>query len=204
VLEVAEGADLTARHEALEWRERLESGQSFMTSSCCPAWVQCTRTALPAVAPYVSHTPSPMVLISRVARERFPDHHQVFIGPCVAKRAEASENGIEHVLSFEELDALLQSRGIEPAKALGLKPGVATDFGRGFAVSGGVTAALKEALSANAMPGPTLQAEIVSGLTRKSMNLMKVYAMGKGKGNFVEVMSCEGGCAAGPSILTRK
>jgi len=204
VLEAAEGADLTARDEALEWRQRLESGQKFMTSSCCPSWVACTRTALPAVAPYVSHTPSPMVMSSRLAQERFPDHRQVFIGPCVAKRAEAREHGIEHVLSFEELDALFQSKGIQPSTAEPLDPGKATDFGRGFASSGGVTAALKETLAANAQPGPELQPELVNGLTRKAMNLMKVYAMGKGKGNFVEVMVCEGGCTAGPGVITEK
>ena len=67
-----------------------------------------------------------------------------------------------------------------------------------------MAAAVKEALGASAAPGPTLQAEVVNGLTRKSMNLMKVYASGKGKGNFVEVMVCEGGCSAGPGVLVNK
>jgi len=204
VLEVAEGADLTARDEAIEWKERLESGQTFMTSSCCPSWVYCARTALPQVAPFVSHTPSPMVMISRVARETHPGCKQVFIGPCVAKRAEAREHSIDLVLSFEELDALFRSKQIKPAEVEPLEPWNATDYGRGFASSGGVAAAVKEALGASAAPGPTLQAEVVNGLTRKSMNLMKVYASGKGKGNFVEVMVCEGGCSAGPGVLVNK
>jgi iron only hydrogenase large subunit-like protein len=43
-----------------------------------------------------------------------------------------------------------------------------------------------------------LKPELVNGLTRKSLNLLKVYAKGKGTGNLVEVMACEGGCVAGP------
>ena len=43
-----------------------------------------------------------------------------------------------------------------------------------------------------------LKPEVINGIIRKSVNLLKVYAKGKGSGNLVEVMACEGGCVAGP------
>jgi len=203
VLEVAEGADMTARAEADEWKAHMEAGHKYLTTSCCPSWVLCTRTALPQVSVNVSHTPSPMVMISRAAKERFPDHRQVFIGPCVAKRVEARENGVDHVLNFEELDALFRSRQIDPHTADPMASSNATDFGRGFAASGGVAAAVREALRESGADTPELHPEIINGLTRKSMNLMKVYAMGKGKGNLVEVMVCPGGCMEGPGAIRK-
>lgn len=203
VMEVAEGADLTAREEATEWKAHLEAGHKYLTTSCCPSWVLCSRTALPQVSPNVSHTPSPMVMLSKLAAERFPGHRQVFIGPCVAKRVEARENGIDHVLNFEELEALFQSKGIDPQQVEPVELSSATSFAHGFAASGGVAAAVQEALHEMGEDASALQPEIVNGLTRKSMNLLKVYAMGKGKGNLVEVMVCQGGCVEGPGVIRR-
>ena len=39
VVEVALGADVVTMHETYELVQRLENGDSFMTSSCCPAFV---------------------------------------------------------------------------------------------------------------------------------------------------------------------
>ena len=40
VIEVAEGAMSTTSNEAHELLEKLEKGQSFMTTSCCPSYIE--------------------------------------------------------------------------------------------------------------------------------------------------------------------
>jgi len=193
VYEVAEGAEQTAAAEAAEWNHAVAGGhQGFLATSCCPSWVRASRQ-IPGMAAFVSTTPSPMVFTARQARSVHPGALLVFIGPCTAKRAEALETGeVDAVLTFEELGALFVAQDIEVNRAepLLLKPH--RPEGRGFALSGGVAAAVVAAGAQGVKP------ELINGLTRKSLNLLSVYAKGKGPGNLVEVMACEGGCVAGP------
>ncbi len=192
VKEVAEGAEQTAAHEAQEWAHGQASGQAFLATSCCPAWVRASR-AIPGMGAFVSTTPSPMVFAARAARTAHPGAQLVFVGPCTAKRREALDTAeVDAVLTFEELGALFVARGIEVGQAEPFPLKAHRPEGRGFALSGGVAAAV----AATGVTG--LKPELINGLTRKSLNLLKVYAKGKGQGNLVEVMACEGGCVAGP------
>ena len=65
---------------------------------------------------------------------------------------------------------------------------------RGFGRAGGVT----EAVMAIGLK-VDIKAVRIDGLNKKSMSLLKGFCKGKGSGNFIEVMVCEGGCVAGPS-----
>lgn len=198
VAEVAEGADITAREEAAEFRERLEEGCSLMTTSCCPSYVEAVNKHIPAMKKLVSETPSPMIFSARLAKERFPDSKTVFIGPCVAKRKEAKDSGlVDYVLTFEELDAIFEGMGIDvrnmPEEAeLVEVPREA----RGFAMSNGVTNAVKKAGK-----DVYIKEVVINGLDKKSLNMLKAYARGKAPGNFIEVMACEGGCLSGPCSI---
>ncbi|MDP4184215.1 MAG: 4Fe-4S dicluster domain-containing protein [Bacteroidota bacterium] len=195
VIEVAQGAMMTTSHEAQELKERLQEGHLFMTTSCCPSYIQAVRKHVPDMMKYVSSTPSPMVYAAQVAKERYPDAKTVFIGPCVAKRKEAQDNPIvDYVLTFEELDAIFEGLDIKVADCENEKLTYATTESRGFAVSGGVTEAVKaEGLAID------VKAIQISGLNKKSIGLLRAYSKGKCPFNFVEVMACEGGCVAGPS-----
>ncbi|HTH12856.1 MAG TPA: [Fe-Fe] hydrogenase large subunit C-terminal domain-containing protein, partial [Spirochaetia bacterium] len=198
VREVAEGAEQTAAAEAVEWAHAVGEGhQSFLATSCCPAWVRASRQIL-GMAPFVSSTPSPMVFAARKARRDHPEAFLVFVGPCTAKRREAFDTGeVDAVLTFEELGALFVSKDVEVSRSTPLVLASRRPEGRGFALSGGVAAAVM-ATGVGATVKAGLKPELVNGLTRKSLNLLKVYAKGKGTGNLVEVMACEGGCVAGP------
>lgn len=196
VYDVSAGADETARNEAAELKERLAKGAPFMTTSCCPAWVQAVKRHLPEMAKYVSDTGSPMFYAAKAARAEHPGAVLVFIGPCAAKRTEANLAGDpNHVLTAEELGAWLIAAGIdvdccEPLPAV--RP--ATRFGTGFGVSGGVAAAVTHELpAAGVKPYP------VNGLSPKMLKLLSVFAKtGKCPGQLIEVMTCEGGCVGGP------
>lgn len=185
VVEVAAGADLAARAERRELAEA-----PFLTSSCCPAYTGLVAARLPALAPRVSATPTPLAYASALAAERFPGLPRVFLSPCVAKRREALEGAVEHVLTFEELGAALVAWGLEvDACAPGPADVPATDQGRSFAAAGGVAAAVGA------------ENEALSGLGPETLRRLRLYASGKGPARFLEVMACEGGCIAGPCTL---
>ena len=104
VIEVAQGAMDTVSNEAHELIEKLEEGQKFMTTSCCPSYIELVNKHIPAMKPYVSGTGSPMYYAARIAKEKYPDAKVVFIGPCVAKRKEAQrDEAVDFIMTFEEM-----------------------------------------------------------------------------------------------------
>lgn len=203
VIEVALGAEKTTAHETAEFLERMESDpKTFMTTSCCPAYVNLVGKHLPQLIDHVSLTPSPMVYTHEMVREADPAAKTVFIGPCVAKRSEARRKGIDFVLSFEELGAILAGRRIdvlscEPHPVA--RPAAAT--ARNFAQSCGVTEAVLDEATGK-IPGFTLASKQIDGIDRKTCAMLKLYAAGKLQANFLEVMACPGGCVNGPCSLT--
>ena len=86
----------------------MGEGERFMTTSCCPAYIETVEKHLPEMKPYVSDTPTPMAYTASKVRKMDPGAITVFIGPCIAKRVEATKNpDVDYVLTFEELGAIL-------------------------------------------------------------------------------------------------
>lgn len=199
VMEVASGADITSRHEAAEFAERMAQGERFMTTSCCPGYIQAVRKHMPEVAPFVSSTRTPMHYTAELAVQKTPGTKVVFIGPCVAKRIEGMEDpAVDLVLTFEELGALLAAAEItlEDCAASSLGQG-ASSKARRYAVAGGVAAAVQAAVA-----DPTAVKPVhVNGLSLKGLRQLRGFASGVCPGNLVEVMACEGGCAGGSGVL---
>ncbi len=200
VVEAALGADMVAMKEAKELAER-----GFITSSCCPAFVAYIRSAFPDLVPLISHNCSPMVEISKYIKETDPNAKTIFIGPCTAKKAEAQleevKPYVDAVLTFEELQALFDSRDIDITT---LEEGVldnASYYGRIFARSGGVSDAIAQALKEQGLEDFVLKAVSCDGieecrvaLLKKSKNVLNA--------NFIEGMACVGGCIGGAGCLT--
>ena len=199
VIEAALGADMVAQAES---RELAEKG--FLTSSCCPAFVTYIKSAFPQLLPYVSHNLSPMTTLAKYIKETTANAKVVFIGPCTAKKLEAQweevKPWVDSVLTFEELQALFDSRDMN---IMDLEEGVldnASYFGRIFARSGGLSDAvvqgLKEqniAFDLKAVPCDGIDA-CRTALLKKSKNVLD--------GNFIEGMACVGGCIGGAGCLT--
>lgn len=193
VLEVAQGAMETTRCEGAELQEKLESGQQFMTTSCCPSYMELVHKHIPEMKPFVSHTGSPMHYSIEIAKREYPDAKIVFIGPCVGKRKEVMDHpDIEYILTFEEIDTLFTGLSIvlEPTDD---HLDTAPLEGRGFARTGGVIAAVQ-----SMYPNVGIKPIQVSNLNKKNVGLLRAYTKGKAPGNFIEVMACEGGCISGP------
>ena len=199
VVEAALGADMVAQAES---RELSEKG--FLTSSCCPAFVQYVKSAFPSLSDYVSHNLSPMATLAKYIKETEKSSKIVFIGPCTAKKAEVQLDSVrpyvDSVLTFEELQALFDSREIDITT---LEEGTLRDasyFGRIFARSGGVSDAVAQGIKEQnidfefkpiACDG--IEACRVA-LLKKNKNILDA--------NFIEGMACVGGCIGGAGCLT--
>lgn len=208
VLEVALGADICADKEAKEFTERMQKGDKLMTTSCCPAYVRAVHIHVPDLSPCISETRSPMHYTAEIAKQNDPDCITVFIGPCLAKRREGfDDDKVDYVLSVEELYAFFIAKEIDIAKLENLeKINNPTCSGRNFAKSGGVAEAVKLRLPENF----NAKIDVINGLNKPGMAKLKMYGQinagrlqpSSSTGNLVEVMACEGGCIAGPSVIT--
>ena len=205
VAPVAGGAEDTAKNEAAEFIGRVgEKGEAFMTTSCCPAYVEYTQKHLPAILPFVSHTKTPMQFTAQEVKAREPEAVTVFIGPCAAKRKEAQRDAnTDYVLTFEELGAMLVARGVDIFDCADSEPrpdAKAGPGGWGFPVTGGVLAAVGAYLP----EGAKIKTSVVDGINKTSIATLKVCAARKkaeGDANMLEVMCCEGGCVNGPGVV---
>lgn len=201
IIEVAQGAVITTEKESAELKEKLEEGQPFMTTSCCPAYVEMAEKHAPELQKYISSTRSPMHYTAQLAREKYPDAKLVFIGPCIAKRKEARKDEyVDFVMTFEELQSVFEGMDIAMTEEHVYK--IPVTIGRaayGFAQNGGVTTAVKEHVDGK-LEFTNVQ---ISNLTKMNVNLLRAYGKtGKAPAQFIEVMACEGGCISGPSLHT--
>ena len=201
VVEAALGADMVAQAESKELTEK-----GFLTSSCCPAFVDYINKNFPSLVPFVSHNLSPMATIAKYLKGIDPDCKVVFIGPCTAKKAEAKKDSVkpyvDSVLTFEELQALFDSR--EDLDITSLPEGVldnASYYGRIFARSGGLSDAVAQGLKEQGLDDFELKACSCDGIEQCRIALLK-KSKNMLDANFIEGMACVGGCIGGAGCLT--
>ena len=199
VIEAALGADMVAFAEAQELCDK-----GFLTSSCCPAFVDYVHKNFPELVPNISHNLSPMAMISKYIKEKDETARVVFIGPCTAKKMEVQKPEVkpyvDACITFEELQALFDSRDMEITELSEDVLDNASYFGRIFARSGGLSDAMKEGIKEH---GYDFEVKPVAcdgieackvALLKKSKNVLDA--------NFIEGMACIGGCIGGAGCLT--
>jgi iron only hydrogenase large subunit-like protein/nitrogen-specific signal transduction histidine kinase len=189
VAEVSFGADLVADR----YKKLVSEDKKFLISSDCPSIVNYVKFYHPALVDNLAPVVSPMVAMSRVVREKYgKDTKIVFIGPCVAKKAESNE--IDEAITFTELRDMLAEKGItsdicDPQ-----------DFdkpagGRGaiFPVARGLLQTAK--ISDNAITGNIIAAEGRIDF----QGALKEFEGGLIKNQHMELLCCEG-CIMGPGL----
>lgn len=200
VIEAALGADMVAHAES---RELAEKG--FLTSSCCPAFVDYVHKSFPELVPLISHNLSPMATIAKYIKETDKTSKIVFIGPCTAKKAEVHKEEVRQyvdvALTFEELQALFDSKDVDITTLSEDVLDNASYFGRIFARSGGLSDAVKQGLSEHGITDFELKAVPCDGIEACKIALLK-KSKGVLDGNFIEGMACVGGCIGGAGCLT--
>ncbi len=200
VVEAALGADMVAYAESGELAEK-----GFLTSSCCPAFVSYVKSYFPELADNVSQNLSPAATISKYIKEHEPEAKVIFIGPCTAKKMEFQKEEvrpyIDCVITFEELQALFDSRDLEITDMGEDVLDNASYFGRIFARCGGLSDAVAEGLKERGITDFELKPSSCDGIEECRIALLK-----KSKGvldaNFIEGMACVGGCIGGAGCLT--
>mgnify|MGYP001031981197 CR=1 FL=1 len=201
VWEVAVGADAGALEEAKHYVQSVATGKlPFLLTSCCPSWSMLGKKYFPEVIDEISNALTPMVATARAARITSPNAKIVFVGPCVAKKLEASRrtvrSEVDFVITFEELAGMFDAKEIdfntyEKEEELNDAFGA----GRGYAVASGVAGAIKACID-EYYPGTEVKIDHVEGLAECKKMLLQAKA-GKKKGYLIEGMGCPGGCVAG-------
>jgi signal transduction histidine kinase/iron only hydrogenase large subunit-like protein len=200
VCEVAFGADLVAR----KYREllRTNAGQHWITTSC-PATVSYIQRYFPDLVDNLLPVVSPMVAMARVLKEiHGPDLKIVFIGPCIAKKAEAIEhevaNEIDAVITFVELRELLLHRQLKPQGVLPCEfDGPHPRLGSLFPLSSGElqAAGISEDLVAD---------DVISVDGHKNfVSAIRSFAHGDIKARMLNILCCEG-CVMGQGLSSRE
>lgn len=189
VLEVAYGADLVAQEEA----QHLEDHHEFMTTSCCPSFVEYIRKHKKEFEKNISPVASPMGKMGRVIREKHPDATIVFIGPCYAKKLEGERDPcIDYVLTYEGLQFLFNAAKVDPKDYEVEGDLEGSKEGWNFACSGGVSAYVEKLCQR------PIKSVVMDGLEEASMAFSKVAS---GEYDLLEGMACKGGCVGGPGTL---
>lgn len=198
VVETALGADITLGKELEEIKERDK-----MTTSCCPSFVMYIEKHFPKLVQYISHSPSPMVEAARLIKRTDPTAKVVFIGPCSSKKyefqLEKTGGAVDCVISFEELQAFLDARGIDVSHLAESPLNNASFYGRIFAKSGGIAQGVTE-LSKKRGVEKQVCPLVLNGLEQIRTAMLKLGA-GRLPENFLEGMACEGGCINGALCL---
>lgn len=200
VVEAALGADMVAKAESAELIEK-----EFLTSSCCPAFVSYVKSEFSDLSEHVSHNLSPMATLGKHIKDKDPNAKIVFIGPCTAKKAEAQlesvKQYIDAVLTFEELQALFDSKDIDITELDEDILDTSSYFGRIFARSGGLSDAVAQAVKELGREDFKLNPVACDGIEECKVALLKKRKNVLGA-NFVEGMACAGGCIGGAGCLT--
>ena len=202
-VEVALGADIVSCHEAEEFANTITERQ-WMTSSCCSAFVKYIQTSYPELMEHVSGTVSPMIAIARLLRSVEENCKIVFIGPCTAKKMEIKEDDlkgdVDYVLTFEELQAILDAMEIDLSQCEETSLDNASYFGRLFARRGGVSEAVQQAIEVKGIDADYRPIKC-NGLDEVVKNL-RLAKLNRLPGNFMEGMACKGGCIGGAASLS--
>ena len=189
VAEVSFGADLVADR----YKKLVTENKNYYISSDCPSIVNYVKYYHPVLVDNLAPVVSPMVAMSRVIRKKYGNDIQiVFIGPCVAKKAESDE--VDEAITFTELRDMFADRGITPENC------TPADFdppvgGRGaiFPVARGLLQTAK--ISDNAITGNIIAAEGRIDF----QGALKEFETGLIKDQHMELLCCEG-CIMGPGL----
>ncbi|HIU50276.1 MAG TPA: 4Fe-4S dicluster domain-containing protein [Candidatus Limousia pullorum] len=200
-IEAALGADMVAYAEGAELAEK-----GFLTSSCCPAFVDYIHKSFPGLTDKISHNLSPAATISKYIKNIDENAKIVFIGPCTAKKMEFQLEHvrpyIDSVITFEELQALFDSRDIDITTLQETPLDNASYFGRIFARSGGLADAVKQSLKEQGLDENfQLKAVSCDGIEECKTALLRANK-GVSPYNFIEGMACVNGCIGGAGCLT--
>ena len=206
MIEVALFADILTLKEALEFDATIKTEEDFqLTSCCCPVWIAMIRKIYHDLVPHVPPAVSPMIASGRAIKFMHPDALTIFIGPCLAKKAEAREkdisDAVDYVLTFQEVQDIFQVMEVNPEEMEESEKDHSSRAGRIYAHTGGVSEAVELTLERlNPRREISLRSKQADGVPACRAMINDIVS-GKIEANFYEGMGCVGGCVGGPRAL---
>ncbi|SFG80915.1 Iron only hydrogenase large subunit, C-terminal domain [Desulfotomaculum arcticum] len=206
MVEVALFADILTLKEALEFDRHVTKAKDFLlTSCCCPIWVSMVKRVYQDLIPHISPSVSPMVACGRGVKHLHPGAKVVFIGPCIAKKAEAKEpdvsDAVDAVLTFQEVKQIFEAVAINPETMEEDESEHSSTAGRIYAHTGGVSRAVAETLNRLRPQKEIKIRAIQADGVKDCREMLKNILDDKIEANFLEGMGCSGGCVGGPKAL---
>lgn len=207
MVEVAVFADILTLKEALEFDRHVNSREDFqLTSCCCPIWIGMIRKQYPELMDHVPGAVSPMIAAGRAVKQLHPDALTVFVGPCIAKKAEAREpdlvGAVDYVLTFQEVQDIFQAADIHPEELEEAERDHSSRAGRIYARTGGVSEAVRSTVAQLWPDRDVCVNAVQADGVNACRELIETIRSGKHTANFFEGMGCVGGCVGGPKVLT--
>ena len=189
VLEVSFGADLVADR----YKKLVEESKDYYISSDCPSIVNYIKHYHPNLVDNLAPIVSPMVAMSRVVHARYGnDVKIVFIGPCVAKKAESTE--IDEAITFSELRELFDLFKITPETS---QP---ADFDQPAGGRGAIFPVTRGLLQTANINDDAITGNIIAAEGRIDFQgALKEFEAGLIKNQHMELLACEG-CIMGPGL----
>ena len=194
----AEETSIGAREVTAQYKKLLEGGKykNFITS-CCPAVNTMIELYYPKALQYLAPVDTPMIAHAKMIRKKNPKAKVVFIGPCIAKKREARESGVvDGVLTFEDLAAMFEDKGIVldeiarlPAHAEG-----GVNRAKYYPISRGIIKSFEQYIDG-------YEFVAVDGAEKCKEVLENIESL---SGMFIEMNSCDSACVNGPCSLTLK
>lgn len=206
MIEVALFADILTLKEALEFDENITKESDYqLTSCCCPIWIAMIRKIYHELVPHVPASVSPMIASGRAVKHMHPDALTVFVGPCIAKKAESKEKDIagavDYVLTFQEIQDIFDAMDIDPLQMEESEKDHSSRAGRIYAFSGGVSEAVSQTIQ-RINPNRTIHVHTQHAAGVSACKAMiKEISEGNITANFYEGMGCVGGCVGGPRAM---
>ena len=190
VSEVSFGADLVAhRYYNLVSDTHVKN----YISSDCPAIVTFIRFYHPDLTDNLIPIVSPMVAMTRVMRQKYGDDLPVvFIGPCVAKKAENTE--VDVAITFLELREMLDAAGIKPENV------VPSEFDPPLGGRGAIFPVTRGLLQTAGANDDAISGNIIAAEGRIDFQeAIKEFEEGMIGKQHLELLCCEG-CIMGPGM----
>ncbi len=183
-----------------------EKEKGLFISSACPVVVDYIRLYNTKFLPCITPVASPALTHAKMLKEMYGSHiHIVFIGPCIAKKNESDHNPdlIDVALTFEELKFWLQDEFIsaDEVDETGAEAFVPQNAYEGalYPIEGGMNETIKKGGMSD-----DVQFINVSSIENLEKTLKGLDPANVNKKIFIEALSCNGGCLAGPCASTKK
>jgi iron only hydrogenase large subunit-like protein len=188
VYEVAFGADLIA----VNYRKFLhKKNVRGVISSDCPAIVSFIEKYQPELIGSLAPVVSPMIAMARYLRHKHRNKFRmVFIGPCIAKKAETHE--LDEQITFTELRKLFTIREVD------FRYDFRSEFDEPVGGKGAVFPISRGMLQTVRLPGDELESHVIVAEGRVNFQeAIREYKLGAISSEHLSLLCCEG-CIMGP------